>query len=101
MLTPLADFMAGQMVKIPPRLAGGGLSAALDWARLGLDVMRLDADQRHRLMLILTESATGFLGRYLESDEAKLGYVLGVTSGFLVDIDAPATALRLVQSRVG
>ncbi len=100
-LTPLADFMAGQMVKIPPRLAGGGFGAALDWARLGLDIRRLDTDQRHRLMLILTESATGFLGRYLESDEAKLGYALGVTSGFLVDIDAPATALRLVQSRVG
>lgn len=26
-------------------------------------------------MLILTDSATGFLGCYLEGDEAKLGYV--------------------------
>ncbi|MFP6742704.1 MAG: NAD(P)/FAD-dependent oxidoreductase [Alphaproteobacteria bacterium] len=100
-LTPLADFLAKQMTKIPPKLASGGLGAALDWARMGLDVKGLDENLRHRLMLILTESATGFLSRYLESDEAKLGYVLGVTSGFLVDVDAPATALRLIQSRVG
>ncbi len=99
-LTPLADFLAKQMTKVPPKLAGGGLGAALDWARMGLDVKGLNEDLRHRLMLILTESATGFLGRYLESDETKLGYVLGVISGFLVDVDAPATALRLIQSRV-
>ena len=42
---------------------------------MGLDVKGLDENLRHRLMLILTDSATGFLGCYLEGDEAKLGYV--------------------------
>jgi len=40
---------------------------------MGLDVKGLDENLRHRLMLILTDSATGFLGRYLEGGEAKLG----------------------------
>jgi len=61
-LTELADFMAQYLMKPPPALTGRSLRDGLDWLGFGWDLRKLDPELRHRLMLILTGSVTGFLG---------------------------------------
>lgn len=100
-LTGLADFMAQYVMKPPPSLGASGLRDSLAWLGFGWDLSKLEPELRHRLMLILTGSVTGFLASYLESDEAMLPLALSATSGSPLDIDGPATALRLVQNRLG
>ena len=100
-LTGLADFMAQYLMKPPPSLEASGLRDTMDWLSFGWDVRKLDPELRHRLMMILTASVDSFLSTYLESDMAKLPLALSTTSGCPLDIDGPATALRLVQNRLG
>jgi phytoene dehydrogenase-like protein len=100
-LTGLADFMAQYVMKPPPALDAQALRDKLAWLGFGWDLSKLEPELRHRLMLILTGSVTGFLASYLESEEAMLPLALSATSGSPLDIDGPATALRLVQNRLG
>ena len=100
-LTELADFMAAYLMKPPPSLGGRSLRDGLDWLGFGWDLRKLKPERRHRLMMILTGSVTGFLSSYLESEEAILPLALSATSGCPMDIDGTATALRLVQNQLG
>lgn len=99
MLTPLSSFFAKRMLR-PPPASGNGIRDLLEWARIGLDLLRLSKKERYRLAQAMTQSAGSLLDRYLESDEAKLPYAFGAISGNMNDLDTPTTAFRLLHGQL-
>ncbi len=99
MLSPLSDFFARRMLR-PPPTSKGGWRDKLEWARVGLDLMRLSREDRYRLAQVMTQSAGSLLDRYLESDQAKLPYAFGAISGNMNDLDTPTTAYRLLHGQL-
>ncbi|HNP36189.1 MAG TPA: NAD(P)/FAD-dependent oxidoreductase [Woeseiaceae bacterium] len=99
MLDPLNDFFGRRMLR-PPPTSKGGWRDALEWLRIGLDLMRLSRAERYRLAQVMTQSAGSLLNRYLESDEAKLPYAFGAISGNMNDLDTPTTAYRLLHGQM-
>ncbi len=98
MLEPLTDFFARRMFRRPP--TNGGWRDRLEWGHIALDLLRLKREGRHRLAQVMSLSASALLGRYLESDEAKLLYAFGAISGNMNDLDTPTTAYRLVHGQL-
>ena len=79
MLSPLSEFFAQRMLRRVPS-ANGGLRSMLEWAHIGLELLRLSREDRFRLVKVMTQSASDILGRYLESEQAKLPNAFGAIS---------------------
>ncbi|MEQ8206404.1 MAG: NAD(P)/FAD-dependent oxidoreductase, partial [Woeseia sp.] len=99
MLLPLSTFFAARMLR-PPPTSKNGLRDLLEWARIGIDLVKLGRRNRNRLVQAMSQSAGSLLDRYLESDQAKLPYAFGAISGNMNDLDTPTTAFRLLHGQL-
>ena len=99
MLEPLSEFFGERMLR-PPPTSKHRWRDALEWLRIGRDLLRLGRADRRRLVKVMTQSAGSLLDRYLESDEAKLPYAFGAISGNMNDLDTPTTAYRLLHGQL-
>ena len=100
MVQTTGDVVRNQMLKEPPKLDTGyrDLWSAL---KMGLEVRKLSADMRYRLLQMLTGSAYDFIERWFESSMVKSMYAAACFSGNFASLHQPGSAIPFFHSAIG
>ena len=100
MVQTIGDVVRNQMLKEPPKLDAGfqDLWSAL---KMGLEVRKLSADMRYRLLQMLTGSAHDFIERWFESPMVKSMYASACFSGNFASLHQPGSAIPFFHSAIG
>jgi phytoene dehydrogenase-like protein len=96
----VGEVVRNQMLREPPKLDAGLLDLAA-LARLGLDVRKLSADHRHRLLQLLTSSAYDLIERWFESPMIKSMYGSACFSGNFSSLRQPGSAIPFFHMAIG
>jgi len=101
MLSEVGAVIRKQMLRPPPRLAGGGVADMFDLLRLGNAARKLSPDLRHRMMQLFTTSIGDILDRWFDSEVVKIKYASSATAGGFYSLHAPGSAINLLHLSVG
>ncbi|MEM9623067.1 MAG: NAD(P)/FAD-dependent oxidoreductase, partial [Pseudomonadota bacterium] len=97
----VGNVLAQQWLKEPPRLHGGGLADLLDAMKLGLDVRKLDADARWRLLQFFMGPPDAIIERWFDSDKVKAMIAASITPGNYASLQQPGASLAMLHHAVG
>jgi phytoene dehydrogenase-like protein len=100
-LERVADFLRGQMLRVPPKLHGNGLSDVPAIFGLFRDASKLKAEERYFMTKLFTASASDILDSWFESEAAKKYYASSVTVGTFTSLHTPGSALNLLHLKMG
>ena len=100
MVQTVGRVIRKQMLQEPPKL-DAGLLDLVALARMGLDIRKLSADLRHRLLQLLTSSAYDIIERRFESPMIKSMYASACFSGNFASLQQPGSAIPLFHSSIG
>ena len=100
MVQKVGDVIRNQMLREPPKLDAGILDLAA-FARMGLDIRRLSAGFRHRLLQMLTSSAYDLIERWFDSPMIKSMYASACFSGNYASLRQPGSAIPFFHSALG
>jgi len=94
-------ILSKQWLREPPRLHGGGLSDLLDTVKLGLDVYRLNADERWRLLQFFVGAPESIIGRWFESEKVKAMVTAHIMPANYAPLSQPGASLAMLHHAVG
>lgn len=97
----VGGLLAGQWLKEPPRLHGGGVSDLLDALKLGMDVYRLDEDARWRLMQFFVGAPQSIIDRWFDSDMIKAMIAAHIMPANYAPLTQPGASLSMLHHAVG
>jgi phytoene dehydrogenase-like protein len=97
----VGEILAGQWLKIPPKLAGGGLGDLLQAVRLGLDVYRLDDATRWRLLQFFMGAPDTIIERWFESEKVKAMVAAHILPANYASLQQPGASLSMLHHAVG
>jgi len=100
MFQSVGGIIRNQMMKPPPKL-DAGFSDLIALGKMGLDVKKLNPDQRHRLLQFLTSSAYDIIDRWFESPMVKSMYGAACFSGNYASLRQPGSAIPLFHTTIG
>ena len=96
----VGEVVRKQMLREPPKLEAGLLDLVA-FARMGLDIRKLSADLRHRLLQLLTSSAYDLIERWFESPMVKSKYASECFSGNFASLRQPGSAIPFFHACIG
>ena len=96
----VGEVIRKQMLREPPKLDAGLMDLAA-LARMGLDIRKLSADLRHRLLQLLTSSAYDLIERWFESPMIKSMYASACFSGNFASLHQPGSAIPFFHACIG
>ncbi len=97
----VGGILAKQWLREPPRLQGGGFGALLDSVRLGLDVYRLDADSRWRLLQFFLGAPQSIIERWFESAKVRAMVASHIMPANYAPLTQPGASLAMLHHAVG
>ena len=97
----VGDILAKQWLKEPPRLQGGGLQDLLDSVRLGLDVYRLNADERWRLLQFFIGAPQSIIERWFDSPKVRAMVAAHTMPANYAPLSQPGASLAMLHHAVG
>ncbi len=97
----LAQFAERMLLETPPNLARIGAGDLLGLARLGLDTLRMDEQERLGHIKIFTQSVADFLEPWFESEELKVTLATDGVIGTNGGPRTPGTAYVLLHHVMG
>ena len=100
MVQGIGVVLRNQMLREPPKLEGR-LRDVTALASMGLDVRRLTAEQRYRLMQMMTGTARSIIERWFESSMVRSMYASDCFSGNFASLDQPGSAVPFFHMAIG
>jgi len=97
----VGELLSRQLLKIPPKLSGGGLADLLAAMKLGLDVYRLDEHDRWRLMQFFFGAPDTIIERWFESDKVKAMVAAHILPANYASLQQPGASLSMLHHAVG
>ncbi len=97
----VGNILARQWLREPPKLHGGGLSDLLSSVKLGLDVYRLDQEQRWRLLQFFIGAPESIIERWFESDKVKSMVAAHIMPANYAPLSQPGASLAMLHHAVG
>ncbi|NCF16648.1 MAG: FAD-dependent oxidoreductase [Haliea sp.] len=94
-------ILARQWLREPPRLHGGGLADLLNSVKLGLDVYRLDEEQRWRLLQFFVGAPESIIERWFESEKVKSMIAAHIMPANYAPLSQPGASLAMLHHAVG
>jgi phytoene dehydrogenase-like protein len=97
----VGEILSSQWLKEPPKLHGGGLYDMIESAKLGMDLKKLDADTRHRLLQIFLGVPDSIIERWFESDKVKAMVAAHCMPANYASLHQPGAAIAMLHHAVG
>lgn len=94
-------IIASQWLREPPKLHDGGIMDLLSAARLGLDVYKLDADTRHRLLQFFIGAPDTIIERWFDSPKIKAIIASHCMPANYASLQQPGASLAMLHHAVG
>jgi len=99
-LLKVGDVIRDQWLREPPDLAGG-LESLLATLHAGMQVRKLEPDDRHFLIQIFTLSANDLMERWFESEALRQIYAVHCVSSNFASLDQPGSAIPFFMNGLG
>ena len=97
----VGNILARQWLREPPRLHGGGLADLLNSVKLGIDIYRLDQEQRWRLLQFFIGAPQSIIDRWFESDKVKSMIAAHIMPANYAPLSQPGASLAMLHHAVG
>lgn len=97
----IGPLVAGQWLREPPRLHGGGWQDLVSAIQLGRAFRRLPAVGRQRLTQFLAGSARSLIERYVEHPDLRAVLGASALSGNYASLHQPGSALPMLHHALG
>src|SRR6056297_3560364 len=97
----VGELLAGQWLREPPKLHGGGIGDLLSALRLGLDARKLDAEGRWRLLQFFLGAPESIIDRWFESDKVKTMVAAHIMPANFAPLSQPGASLAMLHHAVG
>ena len=97
----VGSILSKQWLREPPRLHGGGVADLLDSVKLGLDVYRLNADQRWRLLQFFIGAPESIIERWFDSEKVKAMVTAHIMPANYAPLSQPGASLAMLHHAVG
>jgi len=97
----VGGVIASQWLKPPPKLSGGGISDLIDSVKLGIDLKKLSADERHRFLQFFLGPPDTIIERWFDSPMVKAMIASGITPGNYASLHQPGASLSMLHHAVG
>ncbi len=93
--------LSKQWLREPPKLHSGDLGDLVGSARLGLDILKLNGDERWRLLQFLLGPPDTIIERWFESDKLKAMIASRMTPANYASLHQPGASLAMLHHAVG
>ena len=97
----VGGILSKQWLKEPPKLHGGGVGDLLEAVKLGLDVYKLDADERWRLLQFFIGAPESIINRWFESPKVKAMVAAHIMPANYAPLTQPGASLAMLHHAVG
>jgi len=97
----IGEIIASQWLVEPPKLHGGGVSDLLEVLKLGLDVRKLDAETRYRMVQFCQGAPDSIIERWFESDKIKAVAASSILPANYTSLQQPGASLSMLHHAVG
>lgn len=97
----VGGLLAKQWLKEPPRLGDQGVSDLISMLKLGVDVFRLDAESRWRLMQFFIGAPETIIDRWFESPKVKAMVAAHIMPANYAPLSQPGASLAMLHHAVG
>ena len=97
----VGGLLAKQWLKEPPRLGDQGVSDLISMLKLGVDVFRLDAESRWRLMQFFIGAPETIIDRWFESPKVKAMVAAHIMPANYAPLSQPVASLAMLHHAVG
>ncbi|MEM9879377.1 MAG: NAD(P)/FAD-dependent oxidoreductase, partial [Pseudomonadota bacterium] len=97
----VGDIVAKQWLKEPPKLGKQSLADVPALGRLGLDLYKLDADTRHRMVQLFVGAPATMINRWFASEKIKAMVAASITPANYASLNQPGAAMAMLHHAVG
>ena len=97
----VGGLLAKQWLKEPPRLGDQGVGDLISMLKLGVDVFRLDAESRWRLMQFFIGAPETIIDRWFESPKVKAMIAAHIMPANYAPLSQPGASLAMLHHAVG
>ncbi len=97
----IGGILAKQWLETPPKLSGGGLGDLLSAFKLGLDVYKLNDDERWRLIQFFIGAPDTIIERWFESEKVKSMIAAHILPANYASLQHPGASLAMLHHAVG
>lgn len=94
-------LLAKQWLREPPKLAGGGFDDLLARLRLGIDLLRLDEEERAQLLQFFLGAPRSIIERWFESEKVRAMVAAHTLPGNYAPLSQPGASLSMLHHAVG
>lgn len=101
MVEKIADILSKQWLKEPPKLYGGGLSDLIESVKLGMDLYKLDDEERWRLLQFFIGVPDSIIERWFDSDKVKSMIAAHCMPANYASLYHPGASLAMLHHAVG
>ena len=97
----IGQLLAKQWLNEPPKLGEQGVGDLLAMLKMGVDVFRLDAEARWRLMQFFIGAPETIIDRWFESDKVKSMVAAHIMPANYAPLSQPGASLAMLHHAVG
>lgn len=97
----VGELLSKQWLKEPPRLGDQGVGDLISTLKLGVDVFRLDAESRWRLMQFFIGAPETIINRWFESPKVKAMVAAHIMPANYAPLTQPGASLAMLHHAVG
>ena len=97
----IGQLLAKQWLNEPPKLGEQGMGDLLSMLKMGVDVFRLDADARWRLMQFFIGAPETIIDRWFESPKVKAMVAAHIMPANYAPLSQPGASLAMLHHAVG
>lgn len=97
----VADLLAKQWLQEPPKLGDQGVSDLISTVKLGMDVFRLDAESRWRLLQFFIGAPETIIDRWFDSPKVKSMVAAHIMPANYAPLNQPGASLAMLHHAVG
>ncbi|MCH1492815.1 MAG: NAD(P)/FAD-dependent oxidoreductase [Luminiphilus sp.] len=97
----VGELLAKQWLQEPPKLGDQGVSDLISSIKLGVDVFRLDAESRWRLMQFFIGAPETIIDRWFDSPKVKAMVAAHIMPANYAPLSQPGASLAMLHHAVG
>ena len=97
----VGELLARQWLQEPPKLGDQGVSDLINTVKLGMDVFRLDAEARWRLMQFFIGAPETIIDRWFDSPKIKAMVAAHIMPANYAPLNQPGASLAMLHHAVG
>ncbi|MEM8935180.1 MAG: NAD(P)/FAD-dependent oxidoreductase [Pseudomonadota bacterium] len=101
MVDQIGAIVSDQWLKEPPKLSGQGIYDLISSAKIGLDVLKLDDEARHRMLQLFVGAPISIIDRWFESEKVKALIAASCTPANYASLCQPGAAMAMLHHAVG